>query len=259
MPRKRINRKGRKGGRGKGRSASRGVKGVNKYPNIMMKTWSVSGGNMPPRMKVPRGPSPGASYTTSQAVQTFTLATGLTTTGTGTAIQSFIVTGTSATFPVIPFTLADVGGGQISDLSGLFDQYRFEEVHLRFLPGLTASNSNNPTPVDFDSAYVVVDLDDPTALTSLAGAINYDNVQMITPPMCLDVRLTPNINLATITGGTTTITGAASEPSNLHWINLDATTVPFYGVKIVLPAQATGFTAYWQVMAWYKLSFRSTR
>jgi len=255
MPRKRINRKGRKGGRGKGRSASRGVKGVNKYPNIMMKTWSVSGGNMPPRMKVPRGPSPGASYTTSQAVQTFTLATGLSTTGTGTAIQSFLLGSSAVTFPVIPFTLADIGGGQLADLSGIFDQYRFEEILLRFLPGESAPATSSVS--SFDVAYFVVDLDDPTALTSLAGAINYDNVVAITPPMCLDIRLTPNINLATITGGTTTISGAASEPSNLHWINLDATTVPFYGVKTVLPASST--PVFWQVMAWYKLSFRSTR
>jgi len=249
--------RGRKTNRGSGgrRTTPYGVQGITRAPKIHMKPWSING-SMPPRLKVPKGPSPGATFTTVQAITNFTLATSLVTSGTGNNIQSFVTTATSASFPVIPFSLGDIPATQLGDFSGIFDQYRFEEVLLRLIPfGATDVSSSAGS---FDAVYVVVDLDDGAALANVVNAINYDNVQLITVPMGLDILVEPNLNLGAITGGSTTLVGSATEPSRNHWINLDSNTVPFYGVKMVIPAQTTSVQL-WNVIAWYKISFRSTR
>lgn len=249
--------RGRKTNRGRGgrRTTPYGAEGINRAPKIRMKAWSING-SMPPRLKVPKGPSPGATFTTTQAIVSFSLATSLITTGTGNNIQSFVASGSTALFPVIPFSLGDLPGTQLSDFSGVFDQYRFEEVLVRFMPLEQASTA--VLSAGYDALYVVVDLDDASPLANVVNAINYDNVQVITSPMGLDVLIEPNFNLAIASGGGTSVVATATEPARNHWMNLDTNAVPFYGIKMVIPA-ATTITQTWSVVAWYKISFRSTR
>lgn len=213
----------------------------------------------PPIPRMPRGPTQGALMSTRQMViGQFTQQTGVTTaTGQG---NYLIQNGSSSVLGQISFCLADLN--QVTTLSSLFDRYRIDKVKLRF-------SSRNPAASPFNIAspnntvpqvYVAVDRDDSTVPASTQSLTEYDN-SLVVPGTCsFDLDLIPSI-VSTIANASSVATSSVIRRSDEEWLDIAATTIPHFGVKFGITALAVSTTAawYWDIEAWYYVSFKNIR
>jgi len=210
---------------------------------------------MPPRMPSPGGPMKGAALTITQLVQQsgMTLPTGTA------AVGSLIRASTSDVFESYAFCLADIPN--VTSLSALFDQYRIEEIQLRFRsrsPGLFVANSSSPN-YSCPQLMAVVDRDDNTAPSTLLELQQYDNCQQISTQDSLDIILKPSVTPSVFSGGA--FSGYSVEESGDLWLDVANASIPHYGVKVGLSSLvATSTQRYdWDVYAIYKISFLNLR
>jgi hypothetical protein len=208
--------------------------------------------NIPPVMPRPLGPVSGAQLTVKQFVNVF---------GDSTAVSSGNITqnGVTAVLGQIAFLFNDLP--QFSSFSALFDQYRFERVHLRIKPYNEAINLITIGTVNqaLPSLFIVVDRDDGSAPTSIQSLQEYDNCQVITGSQAYDCILTPSLTPAVYSSGA--FTGYEVADSTQHWVDIASTQVPFYGLKFGVTPLNTSTTAVWQwsVEAWFEVSFKNVR
>ncbi len=160
----------------------------------------------------------------------------------------------------ISFCLADLN--QSGTYASMFDRYRIEKVQLRI-------STRNPSTAPFNTAspnnavpqfYCVVDRDDSTALTTLPQLTEYDN-SIIVPGTCsFDVTLIPTV-VSTIANSASSATSTVMHRSDEQWLDIAATTIPHFGIKWGVSAlQATSTSNwYWDIEAWYTVSFKSVR
>lgn len=213
----------------------------------------------PPLPKMPKGPCPGALMTTRQMViDGFTQNTGITNaTGNGNYI---LQNGNTPLLGQISFCLADLD--QVTTFSSLFDRYRIEKVRLRITtrsPGASVFNvasPNNAVP----GVWVVVDRDDSTAPSTLDELTQYDCSCNMPGYCCLDIDLIPSV-VSTIANASSTATSSVIRRSDEVWLDLAATNIPHFGIKFGVNALQTTSTSNWyfDVQAWYTVSFKNTR
>lgn len=155
------------------------------------------------------------------------------------------------------FSLQDLA--QQSTLTQLFDQYRLDKVHVKFVPQSTSINvSNIASPNNsVSSLYAVLDFDDATAPTSLAAVTEYDNVQMVTAGQGLDIEITPSYTPGVF--AQSAFTGYAVQKAG--WVDCNNPAVAHYGLKgVVTGLQALSTLAVnWDIFIKYYVSFRNTR
>lgn len=216
--------------------------------------------DIPPAIpRMPRGPSQGALLSTRQMViGQFTQQTGVTTaSGQGNYI---LQNGSTAVLGQISFCLADLN--QATTFSSLFDRYRIDKVKLRF-------SSRNPAASPFNVAspnntvpqfYVAVDRDDSTAPASTAALTEYDNAIVVPGTCSFDIDLIPSV-VSTIANASSTATSSVIRRSDVEWLDIAATTIPHFGVKFGVTALAVSTSSNWyfDIEAWYYVSFKNTR
>lgn len=212
----------------------------------------ATGSRLPPRMPAPGGPAPGAAFTTVQYCNSF---------NTSTNVSNALINQTGATpvYGVIAFRLDDFS--QASTFSSMFDQYRIEEVHLRFrsrnsnVQMFAIASPNQAVP----QLQVAIDRDDSTAWSSTDTPKEYDNMVQVSGFDSVDVILEPSITPSVFAAGAFSGYGVAG--SRDYWLDMANTDVPHYGVKFMITAlQATTTSNWgWDVEAWVKASFRNTR
>lgn len=160
------------------------------------------------------------------------------------------------TFGHFSFALSDLD--QVASFSAIFDQYKFVEVEILFVPAQTvntiqtvAANSTNPF------LYVVVDRDDATNLASTAAAREYDNCQIINCTSGLKVRLRPNYTRAIYAAGVF----SGYEICDPIWLDMANTGIPHFGVKYACDGINGSSTQQigWSTIIHYKIAFRNIR
>ncbi len=240
--------KQRKYGRRKGSRKSTTNKQVKDFQVIRI--WK----DLPPKIpRAPRGPHAGCLFTTRQLVATFNGSTGLT--NSNQILQNSAV----AVFGSFSFRHDDMA--QSATFAALFDQYRFEEVLLRFYCRNNAASvfniasPNNAVP----TLYVVIDRDDATQPSLITDLRQYDNAESLNGTSSVDIRLKPSITPAVFASGA--FSGYSVERSDQSWIDIANTSVPNYGVKWGIPGltATTSSSWVWDVEAWYTVSYRNTR
>jgi len=224
-------------------------------PRFLCKLWAT----IPPvTPKPPKGPRPGAAFSTRQMPTTFNTESGLSNVGGSSGAAQLIQSGSSSVLVAIAFRLDDCG--QSSTFSSLFDQYRIDKVVLRFY---TRNNSTSVFNVAAPNSsvplgYVTQDLDDATAPASLNAVREYDKCVTFTGNTSFDLTLTPRPTAALYAAG------AFSGYQTLDvepWIDIANADVPHYGVKLAVGALTATTTSsfVWDIEAHYWLSFRNTR
>jgi hypothetical protein len=141
---------------------------------------------------------------------------------------------------------------QNSALSGVFDQYRLDEVEITFRPGITVANTNTG---NLPQLYTVVDYDDAstTGATTAGFFLQYNNCTQSVGETVVR-RFKPHVATAYYaTNATFTGFGNITSP----WIDVASTLVPHYGVKFGCDgAPGTAYQTY-LISTRIKASFRN--
>jgi len=150
--------------------------------------------------------------------------------------KSVLTTSTTLeTFASIAFQIANID--DVSNLGGVFDQYRIDEVEIWIFPNCTsvADFAHNPGMISS-----VIDYDDSSNLGTVISANAYDNCLTVPGTMGMYRRFKPHAAMALYAG-------AFSSYGNLvsPWIDAVSTTVQHYGVKLASTSttSVTGFNA----------------
>jgi hypothetical protein len=220
-----------------------------KLENAKLTVWW---GKPPARLRRPRGPSPGADFTTVQLVTTFSNEVGLTS-------GSIVAVPTTNTLGTISVELGDFV--QASAFATIFDQYRIEKLHFRLTPDTNVRDDSQAASPNQSVPFlaVVVDHDDASAPASFAALQEYDNVETATGWEGLSVELTPSVTPAIFASGA--FNAYEVVPSDRMWLDIANTTCPHYGIKFGVTAlQATSTNNWlWSVQCWVQVSFKNVR
>lgn len=190
---------------------------------------------------------------------TFGVQTGLTNVGGSSGPGQIVQNSATSANIAIGFQLSDFAG--YSSYAAIFDQYRIKEVLLRIKSrnnAVSVFNTASPNGA-VPTAYIVRDLDDATALGSVADALEYDTVQTFNGEEDCVVRLDPAVTPSVFGGGV--FAGYAVKHSDELWLDMANTTIPHYGVKIEvggLTASTTSSWA-WDLQAEAIIEFQNTR
>lgn len=243
MQRKKKNKQKRK--RGNGGSGPNGSF-LGKISVGIRPMWKRNGRLMKPRT--------GAELTVRQTVAGLSFATKTGLTG-GSSTINYTATGG---FPMaLAFSLNDLP--QASSWTAVFDQYRFEEVEVHFLPYHNAAIPQSAFINVPGASQFVLDYDDASSLATENAAMEYDNVQTATVYDSVVCRFRPAVAPAYFTSGA--FSGYGVEPSDKNWLDSASANVLHYGVKGWIGSFSPTSTAIagWIVYGQYTVSFRNTR
>lgn len=133
------------------------------------------------------------------------------------------------------------------DFTTLFDQYRFMQVTVSYIP-LAGVGTGSPPLV------TAIDIDDSTAPASMAELYQYDTVQFSQPGNVVIRTFSPYAATAVYSGTFTSF----AELNRMDWVDVASPNVQYYGLKYGVAA-ASGATANWQVFAKITLQLRHPR
>lgn len=152
------------------------------------------------------------------------------------------------------FTLSSLT--QAATFTGLFDQYRVEEIMVTLSPMFRANALATPvgsTLIPF--IYTVVDLDDDAAPALLTDLLEYNTCQTHSDEQSFSFTFRPKVAVSTYTGG---VSGYIVTNG---WIDCANTAVKHYGWKHAVTPAAFAQTALqvWNVSTRVRLSFKNVR
>jgi hypothetical protein len=162
--------------------------------------------------------------------------------------------GVAANSLVYPFALSDLPG--YTEFTTLYDQYMIESVELVLIPSITQLMSNYPI---VGSNISVVDYDDSVALASVTAALQYETAQIHPLTDRIVRRVEPRIALQANNANSGASAGQVSARS--QYIDSANASVPHYGIKIYLDAEASSGSVYvtYTVYARFWIALRQTR
>jgi hypothetical protein len=169
----------------------------------------------------------------------------------------FVAPDTTSTFPTMQFTFEDLP--QESTFAALFDQYMIEGVEIIIKPSssvLDLHSAASPNQVN-PCVFIVADFDDATALTSISGALQYDNCVQMQGNEGVHIRIVPSVSPAIYAGGAFSGYGITGP----QWLDCNSNTVPHYGIKMVVQALNTASTEFyqWNIDMYYHFAFQNIR
>jgi hypothetical protein len=145
-----------------------------------------------------------------------------------------VVTSTTVnTFRSYSFSVSSLS--DITEMSGVFDQYRLCFVEVKFIPNITEAISSTPLS---GLNYTVIDLDDANAFTSFSDALDYNSLGVWKPLETIQVAFKPRMAIAAY-GASVFGSFTNSEPK---WIDAASTTVEHYGLKTVFGSTTSSVT-----------------
>lgn len=204
----------------------------------------------------PLKPWRGAQLTLKMQPSTFTTSSGLTNVGGGSGPAQFVINSSSVANAALAFNAADLAG--FSTLASLFDQYRLDKVLIRLKArsnAVAVQNIASPN-ASVPSCYIVRDLDDATALTTVSEYLEYDTCETFSGTEDVVCSLVPAITKAVWSGA---FSGYTVEKPG--WLDMANTSIPHYGIKF----GGSGLTAtttsswVWDITAEYIVSFLNSR
>jgi len=137
-----------------------------------------------------------------------------------------------------------------SAFESLFDQYRFEQITVRFVPqGKIPLSTGNFSPL-----ITVLDYDDAATPSSLQYVQSYDNAQETPIGDYVERTLVPRLAVALYSGTAFTSYGSARQ-----WVDCNSDTVPWYGVKYWVSLAGANITNFYSIEVEADLSFRHVR
>lgn len=162
--------------------------------------------------------------------------------------------GPTKTVAAYYFKLSDF---QSSDLSALFDQYRFVGIEFKMLPRDTqySPGSSSPAPQYIISA---VDYDDASPPTDETTLFQYQNCQTHPFDKPWVRRFRPNMAMGAY--ASSAFTSYANR--TLQWIDVASPDVEHYGMKICSSSYSSGNTGtgpVWDVVVKAYIEFRAVR
>ena len=248
---RRMNRKQHKAGQ-KARQLQQAVSNL-PLPLYIYTIWR----DLPPKLpRAPKGPRPGAAYSTKQLATTFNTQTGLSNVGGTGAVAQLIQNGSTAVLVAIAFRLDDLG--QATTFTALFDQYKLDKVVLRFStrnPAVSVFNTASPNG-GVPLGYIAPDRDDASAPSGVDAVRQYDLCETFSGCTSFDVVMEPRPTAAIYSYGAFSGYNTMDvEP----WIDAANSDVPHYGVKIAVGPLTLSTTSSWawDIEAHYYVSFTS--
>jgi hypothetical protein len=153
---------------------------------------------------------------------------------------------TVPTYQNMVFQLSNVSN--VTALVGLFDQYRVKMIEVTLLP--QNNNATNTATLGNGLFHSVIDYDNQTNLTSIAGANEYENCVVSEGMIAHRRTFVPRLAIAAYGSGA--FTSFANEQDT--WLDCANQSIPHYGVKAAWTA--TGYQQSYDmyVRAW--LQFR---
>jgi len=247
-----MSRKGKHKGRRSGKSQSRLDQFGRYYGGTIESLSGVKPREFSPR---PKGPLPGAEYSTAQMVNTFASNSGITA-GSATAPPFVSAAPTTNSYFAIGFELNDLD--QVASLTALYDQYRIDKVELKIMSADTSINVMNTASPNGTVPFmlIAIDSDDNNAPTSLAYMRQYDQVETVTYGNSYFVTVKPSVTPANY--ASSAFDGYSVVRAS--WLDSASPAIVHYGVKGAINALTGASTSFcqWQIFAKYFLSFRST-
>ncbi len=166
-------------------------------------------------------------------------------------IQTYQVSASAGTAPVLTFALNGIGGS--ATFATLFDLYRLDAVRVTVRPNNNAIGMADPTTTALVPMYWVIDYNNASALTTAAGALEYDNCMVLSPGEAGERLFKPHYNLVVQSASGTDYVNTSGD-----WLNTSSDDIIHYGCKFWIPqAVATQtFLQSWTVEVQYYLTFR---
>ncbi len=165
--------------------------------------------------------------------------------------RTYISTGITGSTTVDQFGALNFQLGSFpnsSEFTTLFDQYRFAQVTVTFIP---VSSGQSTAPL-----YTVLDYDDSTTPTSVNDLFQYGNLMMSQSGQTVLRTVTPAFDVAAYSGAFTSYALSAKG----QWCDVASPNVQWYGVKYCLPAFTGGpSTLVYNVHVEAILQFRNVR
>jgi hypothetical protein len=125
-----------------------------------------------------------------------------------------------------------------ADFSNLFEQYRFIQLVVKFVPVSTLPASG----VNLPPLYTWIDQDDSVTPTSIVEGLQNETLRISPQGQYTERTLTPHVALGGIATGTAT--SAFASPSAMLWLDTqDANTALYYGLKVYMPGVSPTSTA----------------
>jgi len=169
-----------------------------------------------------------------------------------TSATSGLITAGSFAFSLSDFPADANGSVSYTDFTRLFDEYRFLQVQVRFIPNVM------PTAGVYNPLTTVIDYDDantPNITTGEADLAEYQTSQSTQVGYSCERILTPHMAVAAYGGG------VFSSYANMTqvWIDCASPSVSHYGVKWIMGASTNTSVQVFTVRAKYVMQFRTVR
>jgi hypothetical protein len=148
------------------------------------------------------------------------------------------------------YSLAITASAHISDyasLSGVFDQYRIDQIEIWALPRNSASAT-----IDTGLATTVIDYDDAALLASVAAANDYGNALIGRGDFGHHRPWQPHVAIAAYSGAFTSFANVTSP-----WIDVASGGVQHYGFKWA--SSATSVVIVWDIIIKIQSSWKNDR
>lgn len=146
---------------------------------------------------------------------------------------------------VITLTLASLPG--TSEFQSLFDQYRFIQTTVMFIP-MTGSAISNPL-------ITVIDYDDNNPLANTSEAFQYETVAICPPLGYCERTFSPAFLNQTYVSSV-----SSGYSISRGWVDVGTFNTQWYGLKWLLPTQANGTTTpLYRIVVKTLVQFRSAR
>lgn len=163
----------------------------------------------------------------------------------GTIVSSAIAPVLSA----LQFQLSDLPNS--GEFTSLFDQYRFQQVIVRFVPVSSQSTGN---AFHLMPLLTVIDYDDANVPSTLDILRQYGTLSIVPSGTITHVRtLVPKLSLEVYGTGI-----GSSFSSSRVWLDSASPSVPWYGVKYGIDSNGTGNNICFSIECEYIISFRNT-
>lgn len=169
-------------------------------------------------------------------------------------ISGFAVASSTADqFGALVFSIAQLH--DVSDFTNLFDQYQIRKVRVSIIPRANSSDAGTGTTTGQSmGVFSCIDYDDNTALTSLDEIMDYQNVKMTRSTQQHVRTFVPRLRNAVVGS-----LGVIAYGNNRNtWIDTNATTVPYFGMKTCFQQLPNG-TQIYDLKVDYWLAFRNVR
>jgi len=187
-------------------------------------------------------------FRVKQHVGQFTAATNITTVGvTGSQCSVYRSSITAPNGGAFAFVLNDLP--QIATYAALFDQYKIEEILLKFKPRLNSADRVTDTALSSTSIaeelYYCIDYDDSNVPTSLDEVREFDTCRNKSFYQSFNIRIKPKIAMAAYGSGA--FTSYASMTN--QWLDVASPAIAHYGVKFVTSPTIATAHQIWDITA----------